>query len=250
MSLFARVLSILDGVFRRNRMERGMDEEIRFHVARYADDLERTGIPRAEAERRARREFGPLEPVKEECRQARGLRLLDETVQDLRYAVRSLRRSPGFAAVSILTLATGIGANTAIFTIIDRWVLRPLPYHDAANLVSISTIDAKGGAGSTAPADLYDWRANGKGFEAICGWTQPFLTLTAGGDPEQILGVQAMLSSSPCSASRHKSAAASCRRTIFQAPHLWPFSAAASGTHASAAAATSSVRPSRSMATP
>jgi putative ABC transport system permease protein len=191
MSLFTRVLSIFDGVFRRNRMENGMDEEIRFHVARYADDLERTGIPRAEAERRARREFGPLEPVKEECRQARGLRLLDETVQDLRYAVRSLRRSPGFAAVSILTLATGIGANTAIFTIIDRWVLRPLPYHDAGNLVSISTVDAKGGAGSTAAADLYDWRGSGKGFEAICGWTEPFLTLTAGGDPEQILGVQA-----------------------------------------------------------
>ena len=150
MSLFARGLSILDGVFRRKRMESGMDEEIRFHVARYADDLERTGIPRAEAERRARREFGPLEPVKEECRQARGLRLLDETVQDLRYAVRSLRRSPGFAAVSILTLATGIGANTAIFTLVDRWVLRPLPYHDAGNLVSISTVAAKGGVGTTA----------------------------------------------------------------------------------------------------
>jgi putative ABC transport system permease protein len=191
MSIFARVLSLLDGIFHRNRMESGMDDEIRFHVARYADDLERTGMPRAEAERRARREFGPLEPVKEECRQARGLRLLDETVQDLRYAVRSLRRSPGFAAVSILTLATGIGANTAIFTIVDRWVLRPLPYHDAGNLISISTVDPKRGAGTTAPADLYDWRSGATGFEAICGWTQPFHTLTTGGEPEQVLGMQA-----------------------------------------------------------
>ena len=164
MSIFARVLSLLDCVFHRNRMESGMDEEIRFHVARYADDLERTGMPRGEAERRARREFGPLEPVKEECRQARGLRLLDETVQDLRYAVRSLRRSPGFAAVSILTLATGIGANTAIFTIVNRWVLRPLPYRDASSLISISTIDPKRGAGTTAAADLYDWRSSAKGF--------------------------------------------------------------------------------------
>jgi putative ABC transport system permease protein len=191
MSIFACVFSILDGVFHRNRMESGMDEEIRFHVARYADDLERSGIPRAEAERRARREFGPLEPVKEECRQARGWRLLDETAQDLRYAVRSLRRSPGFAAVSILTLATGIGANTAIFTIVDRWVLRPLPYRDAGNLISISTVGPLRVAGTTAPGDLYDWRSSAKGFEAICGWTQLFHTLATGGDPEQILGVHA-----------------------------------------------------------
>ena len=191
MSLLARVCSVLAGAFRRNRMESGMEEEILFHVARYAADLERSGMPRAEAERRARREFGPLEPLKEECRQARGLRLLDETVQDLRYAVRSLRRSPGFALVSILTLAAGIGANTAIFTIVDRWVLRPLPFHDAGNLISISTIEPKRGLGSTAAADLYDWRANAKGFDAICGWTLPSFTLSAGGEPEQVLGMQA-----------------------------------------------------------
>ena len=172
---------------------RAMEEEIQFHVARYAADLERSvhalrggaGIPGA------RREFGPLEPLKEECRQARGLRLLDETAQDLRYAVRSLCRSPGFTAVSILTLAAGIGANTAIFTIVDRWVLRPLPYHGAGNLISISTIEPKRGLGSTAAADLYDWRANAKGFDVICGWNLPSFTLNAGGEPEQVLGMQA-----------------------------------------------------------
>jgi len=237
MSLFARGLSILDGVFRRKRMESGMDEEIRFHVARYADDLERTGIPRAEAERRARREFGPLEPVKEECRQARGLRLLDETVQDLRYAVRSLRRSPGFAAVSILTLATGIGANTAIFTLVDRWVLRPLPYHDAGNLVSISTVAAKGGVGTTAAADLYDWRSSAKASKPSADGPSPSTRSPQAATRSRSSAWRPMPSSFPCSASRRSLAAASCRRTMFPAPLRWPFSAAASGTRASVAAA-------------
>jgi putative ABC transport system permease protein len=67
----------------------------------------------------------------------------------------------------------------------------PAALHHAANLVSIATVDAKRGAGSTSAADLYDWRASGKGFEIICGWLQPFYTLTTGGEPEQILGVQA-----------------------------------------------------------
>ena len=159
-------------------------------MARYADDLERKGIPRAEAERQARVEFGSLEPVKEDCRQALGLRLLDETRQDLRYAIRSLRRSPGFAAVCILTLATGIGANTAIFTVVDRWVLRALPYPDPENLVSVMSVDMKGRTGPIAAADFYDLRATAPGFDAICAWTQSSRTLMAGGEPEQVFGMQ------------------------------------------------------------
>ena len=238
MSILSRIRSILEGAFRRTLMENGMDEELRFHVARYAADLESGGLPRAEAERRARREFGPVEAVKEECRQARGLRLLDETTQDLRYAARSLRRSPGFAAVSILTLAAGIGANTAIFTIVDRWVLRPLPYPGAANLVSIST----GGAGPSAAGGT-DWRASVKGFEAICGWTDAGFTLTGGGDPEQVPGVQAnaeflsMLGVTP------KSDAASARKTTSPAPLRWRCSAVDCGSLASREAPTWWARP-------
>jgi predicted permease len=104
-----------------------MSEEMRFHLASRVDDLVASGMPRVEATRRARLEFGAIEAVKEECRQARGLRVLDELRQDLRYAVVSLRRSPAFAGAAVLSLALGIGANTAIFSLIDGLLLRSLP---------------------------------------------------------------------------------------------------------------------------
>src|SRR5579883_1677523 len=145
MSLATRARSLFDGLFRRGRMEAGMEEELRFHREQYAADLMKRGMAPKEAELVALREFGAIEPLKEECRQARGLRLLDEASQDLRYAIRSFLRSPGFTAASILTLALGFGANTAIFTLVDRAVLRPLPFPDAGRLAVIHTVDTKTG---------------------------------------------------------------------------------------------------------
>ncbi len=166
MSLRARFRSLFEGVFRRRRMESNMEDELRFHRERYAADLVRTGMPPRDAELQARREFGAIEPLKEECRQARGLRLLDETAQDLRYALRTFRKSPGFTAAAILTLAIGIGANTAIFTLVDRWILRPLPYPDPDRLTVVYTLDTKTGeTDSTSSADLLDWRSNPGSFE-------------------------------------------------------------------------------------
>jgi transcriptional regulator len=108
----------------------------RISIDAYIDDLVRSGIDRSEAERRARLEFGALEATKDECRQAWGLQWMDELRADLRLTFRTLRRNPGFAAVAILSLALGIGANTAIFGLMDAVMLRLLPVPDATGLCS------------------------------------------------------------------------------------------------------------------
>jgi putative ABC transport system permease protein len=189
MSILSRLESIWRGAFHRTGAESEIDEEMRDHLARYTEDLVRSGLDPAEAARRARVEFGQAAPLKDECRDARGWRFLDETAQDLRYAVRMFRKSPGFAAVAVLTLALGIGANTAIFTIIDEWVLKALPYPNSNRLVAIFTTDAKRkSTGQTSPGDFYDWQRTSEAFEEFCGWNTPLVNLTGVGEPEQLSG--------------------------------------------------------------
>jgi predicted permease len=114
-----------------------MSDEMQFHIEAYTRDLIRSGVPPDEAERRARVEFGGVERYKEGCREARGLRLIDELRADLRYASRTLAKSPSFSITAILTLALGIGANTGLFTMMDTLLLRPVPVHDPWSLYQV-----------------------------------------------------------------------------------------------------------------
>ena len=133
--MFLRLGSFLTTWIRRERFEDALDEELRFHLEAYAEDLVRSGVPRREAVRRARIHFGSVEGVKDDCRHARGLWLADECRQDLRYALRGLFRQPGFSLTATLTLALGLGLAIGLFAVVDAVLLRPLPFADQDELV-------------------------------------------------------------------------------------------------------------------
>lgn len=155
----------LYGLYRRNRVEAAMEEEMRFHVEMEAELLMRTeSLEPDEARRRALIAFGGVERVKERARDVRGTRWLEDLVQDSRLGIRTLRRAPGFALVAGLTLALGVGATTAMFSVVSGVLLTPLPYPDADRLVSVwSRFQPESGFDfekfPLSPPEYFDYRA-------------------------------------------------------------------------------------------
>jgi predicted permease len=177
-------------VARRQALERELDAELRFHIEQHAADLAARGLDRDEALRRARVELGGPEQVKEECRDMRGTRWLDDLLQDLRYAIRVFRKLPGFAAVALLILAVGIGATTVMFTLINSVLLRPLSLPDPDRLLAVHGSTAAFGEtwGFSYP-DFVDARSARRTL-TMAAWTYGGGTISAPGDPEYVDGRQ------------------------------------------------------------
>ena len=162
-----------------------MDEEMRFHIEMEAQERARRGVQPQTARRQALLTFGGLERFKERARDARGTRLWEDVLQDVRYALRTLRRSPGFTVVSLLTLMLGIGATTAVFSIIDRVLLRPLPYAEPSAVVRIHTSWKDTPDGAMSPAEYVDLREMDV-FSAFGAYSFGGLNLTGDGEPQRV----------------------------------------------------------------
>ena len=186
MKLFSLLRSALSSLVHRTRVEQDTEEELRAHVQNRAEDLEQAGLMRAEAERRARMEFGTHEKFKEECREERGGFWLETLWSDIRFGARMLRRSPGFTVVAILTLALGIGANTAIFSVVKAVLLQPLPYPNANRLALIWSQWGKETRGPASGPELIELRKRCRAFEEIGGLWPTSGTITGTGEPEQV----------------------------------------------------------------
>jgi predicted permease len=143
--MFKRLGSLFRALTRRRDFEDGMTEELRFHIEQWTEDLVRSGMSRAKAARLIRMELGSLTNVKGDCREAFGLHLFDEFRRELSYAIRLLRKTPGFTATALLTLAICFGANLTIFAVIDSVLLRPLPFPEPARLVTLFNTYPKAG---------------------------------------------------------------------------------------------------------
>ena len=188
--MLSRLRSFWQGLWKRSAFEREMDDEVRFHLEARMDDLVRSGLPREEAARRARIEFGGVEAYQDQCRQARGLHLVDDLGNDFRHGLRMLAKSPGFTAVTVLTLALGIGANTAIFSVVNAVLLRPLPFIHPEQLVQIfQTLPEQGviDAGVSYP-NFTDWGQQNKGFEQIAAMRPKTFALTGDREPSYVDG--------------------------------------------------------------
>jgi predicted permease len=186
--MLSDVLYRLRALFRREHVEEELDDELRFHFEQALEKGIRDGLTRDEAARRARILTGGMDQVKEECRDARGVRPIEILAQDIRYALRMLRQKPLFTAVAILTLALGIGADTAIFSVVNAVLLRPLPFREPDRLVRIRFSNPGLGLHGVlySVPELEDLRTRAGVFEYVTGTCRGSVNMTGGPQPERL----------------------------------------------------------------
>jgi hypothetical protein len=186
--MFARLRSLWRSLWKRSEQEHDLDDEIHFHIEARTQDLIRNGLSRAEALRCARLEFGALDKSKEACRESTRVNWLEDLLQDVHFALRILRKSPGFTAVAVLTLALGIGANTAIFSVLEGVVLAPLPYSDPDRLVVAGESNPRFPLVWVSYPNFLDRQRIARSFQQMTAITWRGYDLTSLGVPERIDG--------------------------------------------------------------
>jgi len=178
-------------VIGRDVIERGLDEEIRFHIDQQTEKNIRAGMAPAEARRQALIKFGGTERIKENTRDEFRPAFFEDFVRDLRYGARALRRAPGFTAVAALTLALGIGANTAIFSVVNTVLLKPLSYREPERLVFVWERNIAIGKDRdlVAPPNYLDWQAQHAVFDALGAYRFGGFAMTGAGEPESVTAI-------------------------------------------------------------
>src|SRR3954467_9521968 len=171
----------LRGLFEHKRLERELDDEVRFHLEMQIEDNLKAGMNPEEARYAAMRNFGGPEHMKETYRERRSFALVETTLQDLRYAVRTLRKSPGFTLTAVAVLALAIGANTAMFSVVNTVLLRPLPYRSPEQLAMLWTEIPSQGVREDRSAywNVEQWRSQSKSFADMAFLDGVSATLTS-----------------------------------------------------------------------
>jgi putative ABC transport system permease protein len=192
MSLITKLTAGLWALFRRRKSDEELDSELRDYLDASAAEKIGRGMTRDEAVRLARLEIGSLESVKQGVREVGWEAMIETIGQDVRFALRMMAKNPGFTLIAVLTLALGIGATTAIFSVVNTALLEPMPYKQADRLVTIwGTNKAKGyDLDLVSYLDYLDWKSQNGVFESMGAARDEMFTITGAGEPEAALGYQ------------------------------------------------------------
>ena len=184
-ALFRRLLALV----RTRRLDRELDDEVQAHLEMAERDARAAGLSPEEARRAARRSFGSIERIREEHRDRRSVRWIETLAKDFRYGLLLLKRDPGFAFVAISVMAIGIGANTAMFSLMDAVLLKPLPYPEPERMVRVWEAPTPTGRNGISTLNFVDWKRLSTSFEALSATRGLNAALTGQGDPARVAGM-------------------------------------------------------------
>ncbi len=192
MRWFYKLPLRLQSLFRKSRVEHELSEELRFHLEKLIELKVAKGLPAEEARYAASRELGGVEQIREECRDMRRVKFIENLFQDVHFGLRMLAKNPGFTAVAVLTLALGIGANTLIFSVVNAAILHPLPFREPDRLVTLwatSPTIGFSGPGTLTDPGYMEWRTQNRVFSEIAAFRGQPSNLTGVGEPVRLTGV-------------------------------------------------------------